>query len=410
MTLHYPKRIALVTNWYPPKTGVAVNRMKAFARYLSEDFEIHVFCEGAENKIEVVNERLIVHYFESKNFLDKLKSNPKDGKLLHNGKTLLRIVASKIWTDPLKKWKENTLKGLKKEHSKKPFQLVISSFSPKEPHEIVLLFKTEFPEVKWIADMRDEMYLNQNIHGKQKVVLQKLEEKISKKVDAILSVSLPIVDAFEENYPNIQYFEEIRNGFDFDRKEEKHVSTKSADTIKIGYFGTFYGGRKPEQFFTALLNVQDNYPKLKIEVHLVGTHKNFEIPSKLHDNVIMHAPKPYLDAIDYMKTMDANLLVEPISVRKGIFTGKIFDYLAVQKPIIAIVDSTDVAADLTKEFNAGYVASFDNPKEQISILKSFIDDWSDGKVKAATDSQIDTLHRKESVNKLGLLIHKMIEQ
>ena len=81
-----------------------------------------------------------------------------------------------------------------------------------------------------------------------------------------------------------------------------------------------------------------------------------------------------------------------------------------QKPIIAIVDSTDVASDLIKECNAGYVASFDNPSEQVSLLKSFIDDWLEGKVKAATDIQIASLHRKVSVKKLGSLIHKMIEQ
>lgn len=409
MILPNPKRIALVTNWYPPKAGVAVNRMKAIARYLSIDFEIHVFCEGQENKTEKINDKLIVHYTEGKNVLDKLKSNPKDGKLLHNGKTLLRIIASKIWTNPLNKWKENTLKEIKKTHNETSFDLIISSFSPKEPHEIVLSFKSEFPKVKWLADMRDEMYLNQNIHGKEKIALQVLEEKIAQKVDAIVSVSLPIVRAFEENYPNVKFFDEIRNGFDFERSEQPQKENRG-DILKIGYFGTFYGGRKPEQFFNALLQVQESYSEITIEVHLVGTHKNFEIPSKLQKNVFMHAPKPYLDAIDYMLTMDANLLVEPISVRKGIFTGKIFDYLAVQKPIIAIVDSTDVAADLIKEFDAGYVASFDKPIEQVNILKSFIDDWSQGKIRAASKSQIDTLHRKESVKKLGLLIHKMLEQ
>jgi glycosyltransferase involved in cell wall biosynthesis len=409
MKLPRPKRIALVTNWYPPKSGVAVNRMKAFAQYLSSDFEVHVFCEGQENKTEQVSKQLIVRYTEGNNVLDRLKSNPKDGKIWHNAKTVLRIIASKIWTNPLSKWKDNTLNEIKKVHNETPFQLIISSFSPKEPHEIVLAFKMDHPEVKWLADMRDEMYLNQNIHGNQKEMLKRLEAQIAEKTDAIVSVSEPIVKAFKENYPNVKFFEEIRNGFDFERSEKPNVQSAS-DTLKIGYFGTFYGGRKPEQFFNALLRVQENYPKTTIQVHLVGTHKNFEIPTKLQKNVFMHAPKPYLEAIEYMTMMDANLLIEPISVRKGIFTGKIFDYLAVQKPILAIVDSTDVAADLIKEFDAGYIASFDKPNEQVNILKSFIDEWKEGKVKAASDSQINMLHRRESVKKMALLIDKIIEE
>ena len=40
------KKIALITTWYPPINGIAVNRMNAFANYLSERFEVEVFCLG----------------------------------------------------------------------------------------------------------------------------------------------------------------------------------------------------------------------------------------------------------------------------------------------------------------------------------------------------------------------------
>ncbi len=409
MKLQANKRLALITTWFPPKAGVAVNRMRAFGNYLSEDFQVHVFCDGLETKTEVISQNLIVHYVQSKNFLDKLKSNPSDSKIVHNIKTALKILATKIWTQPLKKWKKDLSRKLNEIHSNSSFDAIVSSYAPKEPHEIALKFKKENPGVKWIADMRDEMYLNQNIHGKIKLELKKLEEEIAEVVDGIISVSAPIVEAFQQNYPSVQFFDEIRNGFDFERYSFGKQSPESGK-IKIGYFGTFYGGRKPEQFFQALLKSKDEFPEYTVEIHLVGTHKNFEIPTKLQKTVIMHPPLPYMEAIQFMHTMDANLLVEPISVRKGIFTGKIFDYLAVQKPILAIVDSTDVAADLIKEMDAGYVASFDDPSEQIDQLRLFFQDYANNIVRAGTDNQINALHRKESVKKLSLLIQKMVEK
>jgi glycosyltransferase involved in cell wall biosynthesis len=408
MVLEKHKRLALITNWYPPKSGVAVNRMKAFANYLSLDYVVEVFCDGLENKTEIINDRLIVHFIESKHILDQLKSNPKDFKLLHNVKTALRILASKIWQEPLKNWKKETLARLKKVHEKDPFDIIVSSYAPKDPHQIALQFKNDFPNVKWLADMRDEMYLNQNIHGKIKLELKKLEEEIAEVVDGIISVSEPIVKAFKENYPHILFFDEIRNGFDFDRSSLLKSEVEN-NNVKIGYFGTFYGGRKPERFFNAIIEVQTDFPELTIEIHLVGTHKNFDIPSKLQNNVIMHPPMPYTKAIEFMHSMDANLLVEPISERKGIFTGKIFDYLAVKKPIIAIVDTTDVAADLIQEMNAGYIASFDDAKDQAEMISLFFKDFSNHKIMAGSEEQINTLHRKESVKKLSLFINKMLE-
>ena len=69
------KKIALITTWYPPINGIAVNRMNAFANYLSERFEVEVFCLGKQNETIVVNSNLQVHYATSNKLFEKLKSN-----------------------------------------------------------------------------------------------------------------------------------------------------------------------------------------------------------------------------------------------------------------------------------------------------------------------------------------------
>ena len=39
-------KLALITNWYPPKSSSATNRMISFGQYLFEEFEVTVFTDG----------------------------------------------------------------------------------------------------------------------------------------------------------------------------------------------------------------------------------------------------------------------------------------------------------------------------------------------------------------------------
>src|SRR5690554_6737042 len=77
------KRIALITTWFPPKNGVAVSRMYAFAKYLSTDYEVEVFTEGMRSESQR-NEYFTVHYLSSDSVLNKLKHKTDDSWLRHN--------------------------------------------------------------------------------------------------------------------------------------------------------------------------------------------------------------------------------------------------------------------------------------------------------------------------------------
>ena len=52
-----------------------------------------------------------------------------------------------------------------------------------------------------------------------------------------------------------------------------------------------------------------------------------------------------------MNEMDANIMLHPRGERKGVYSGKLFDYISAQKPIIACVDKNDVAAELIYSFD-----------------------------------------------------------
>ena len=149
-------------------------------------------------------------------------------------------------------------------------------------------------------------------------------------------------------------------------------------------------------------------PDVKFEIHFCGTHRNFQIPAGLADICTFHDELPYKDVIPLMASMDANLLLEPIHSRKGVFTGKVFEYVGVHVPIFAAVDTDDVAAKMIEDFSCGYVCDFEDIKAQVDLLNSFIKDRSNGIKRIASIDDAQTQHRRAGVTNLGKEILKRL--
>lgn len=397
-------RIALITTWFPPKTGVAVNRMLAFAKYLSNDFEVEVFTEGTKNESKR-NEYFTVHYLSSHSVLNKLKHQSSDSWLRHQFISAINVAKGMIGYSTLKSWSKDTLHLLNEKHYQNRFDVIISSFSPIEPHTIAIHFKKQNPGVLWVADMRDEMSKNPTITTAEKNRLRQMEKTINHYADVITTVSSPILDDFRTLIPNVKTYQEIRNGFDHNINEKN----KKNNVFTVGYVGRFYGEISPKTFFEAWLNLKQKH-NFNMKVKMIGTIKTFHIPKQLASAIEIQKPVDYLEAIKAMQYMDANLLVHPSGKRKGVYTGKLFDYISVGKPVIGVIDKNDVAAELIEKLNCGYIADFYDVKEIESILFQAYTDWKNDVVKRATDEEIAQLHRKNEVKKLAKLIEQLIAQ
>ena len=399
------KRIALVTTWFPPINGVAVSRMNAFANYLSEEFQVEVFCLGEKSEKLQKTDRLTVHFSTSNKLFEKIKSNQADNKLVHNTKTALRIGLKYIVKNPLDSWKKSTIQKLKTRHKEEGFDLIISSYSPQEAHLVAIEFCKEFPNVPWIADMRDEMSSNPYIDLNTKNMLKAIEADVNKYASAITSVSKPIVEEFRQICPSVSLFEEIRNGFDHDLKLDNTASKNNE--FKLGYFGSFYGARKPDFVFNALVEIKKENPELKFSVHIYGAHNNYSIPSAIKEDVFKHVGLNYIDAVKEMNRLDGNILIHPRTKHKGVFSGKIFDYISAEKPVLAFVDKDDVAAELVNELHCGYVAEFEDHTENKKIILEAFNAKLNNDLKRASAEAIASLHRKNQVQKLAELINQL---
>jgi glycosyltransferase involved in cell wall biosynthesis len=402
------KHIALITTWFPPQQSVATNRMLAFAEFLSLNHEVDVFALLQEQKTIKWSDRVTVHYASNGVISERLKDKQSDGYLLHLFKVGTRKLLNVFVKNPLRKWQKSTLAQLNIIHESKPFDCIISSFSPEDAHLIAINFKKAYPHIPWIADMRDEMSMHPYIDSKTRSKLAAIEKEVNRYADALTSVSEPILSDFKSIMPQIKYFEEIRNGFNHNYQRDLSNTEKNS-VFTIGYFGTFYGIRKPHILMQALKQLLVEVPEFDFEFEIVGAHQNFSIPSEISEKVKLRDPLTYLDAIQKMAKVDATIQIDPRSKRKGVYTGKLFDYISVQKPVLGFLDLDDVAAALIREFDCGYIAEFSDLEENKKIILEAFMDWKQNSIKFASDAQVQTLHRKKQVEKLNHLISKLTQ-
>lgn len=403
------KKILIISTFYKPIQCVAANRINAFAKYLHEfGYDVTVLtCGYAYNVGENIEGgiRVIRLINESKGILSPFDTHQKENKFIHYMKCLYNIGIQNISIDSDANWTKIAL--IKAEYLMKEydFDYILSSALPIGPHIVGMELKKKYPKVKWIADMRDAISEPRGVSCIYKYQIRKLEKNILNTCDCLLAVSKPQLELFEAHYEgnDIDKFYQIRNGFDF-VFEPNRLKNKKA-YFSIIYAGSFYGARKPNNFFLALLRVLAKH-EMKLKVRIIGNKAPIEIPLGLRNIVSEESALPYEAICKEMKNADALLMVTPSCLEKGIYTGKLFDYLGSGTPIIALAPPDDVAGQLIKQANAGYVAANEDVDAIENIIEKAYDDWA---TNAFTQPRIEVIkmhHRKEQVRRLLSVLEK----
>ena len=403
------KKILIISTFYKPIQCVAANRINAFAKYLHEfGYDVTVLTCGYEYNVGENIEggiRVIRLINECKGILSPFDTQQKENKFIHYMKCLYNIGIQNISIDSDANWTKIAL--IKAEHLMKEydFDYILSSALPIGPHIVGMELKKKYPKVKWIADMRDAISEPRGVSCIYKYQIRKLEKNILNTCDYLLAVSKPQLELFKAHYEgnDIDKFYQIRNGFDF-VFEPNRLKNKKA-YFSIIYAGSFYGARKPNNFFLALLRVLEKQ-EINLKVRIIGNKAPIEIPLGLRNIVSEESTLPYEAICKEMKNADALLMVTPSCLEKGIYTGKLFDYLGSGTPIIALAPPDDVAGQLIKQANAGYVAANEDVDAIENIIEKAYDDWATNAFPQPRIEVIKMHHRKEQVRRLLSVLEK----
>lgn len=401
------KNLIIVSTFFPPNRHIAVSRVEAYAKYLADDHDITVIALGQEDKsvnYKFENGAICkVHYVTNKGALTSfLFYTGKESKVMHKFKTLLRVIYNKLDISHFKVWAAKAARVLESELKNNQVDVLISSYAPEDVLEISYqaLTKLNNNHTKWVLDMRDEYSDELGFPNWIKNKRQKNELKYSKRADLVVSVSEPLVDIFKKRMPEAKDYMELRNGFDHSSMPKEY---KKEEILKIGYFGSLHGEAKPDLFFLA---VQELGLTDKVKIFFAVRNVTFNTPYNLKESIIFLPFMSYAESIKTMSKMDANLLILPSKTRLGVFSGKVFDYLSVRRPILALVNPNDVAAKLITDTNSGYIADFNSLEETKKMVMKLYEDWQSCQLKQPSVEDIARQHRKYQVQKLNEWIAK----
>jgi glycosyltransferase involved in cell wall biosynthesis len=146
----------------------------------------------------------------------------------------------------------------------------------------------------------------------------------------------------------------------------------------VAHIGTVYPTSTPRYYFDAIDSLPDA-ARDRIETHFVGRITDQERPyfANRKAHIVEHGFVPQQEAIRFMEEADVLLLV---MTDPNFASGKIYEYLATGKPILAISPAGGEVEDVIWTTGAGWVISPDDPEALRAVLMNILDRYSKGEL------------------------------
>ncbi len=252
----------------------------------------------------------------------------------------------------------------------------------------------------WVADFRDPWVGNfarrppTRFH---KYVNNKLEALVIHHADRVIVVSGEMRDDLLKRYRDIppEKLTVITNGYDSSDFERLMPKGFSQEWMTIVYTGSFYSRELTPRSFLEGLELaiaSGRIPRSRIQVYLVGNIGRVALDivstSKLKDIIHITGYLPHQESIAHLISADILLLV--IGASPGsefVVTGKIFEYLAAGKPVLALVPH-GAAANLIRETRSGVVVHPGDVQQISNTLVEMYTLWEQGHLTIHPDQSL----------------------
>ncbi|TVQ86141.1 MAG: hypothetical protein EA393_12595 [Bacteroidetes bacterium] len=308
---------------------------------------------------------------------------------------------------------KNYLRAHLKNHK---YDLVVTLFSPYFPVRIAYTLHKEF-KIPYVCDFRDH-YDNKLLNPFYKPpffrrITNKLKQNHIKtwlaKSGFLTAVSTTIADSLSK-LSGVKGFE-ITNGFEPSYYQNNYNETFNKFTIS--HVGTFY----PEQDISVLINgvatfIKENEAedfRLKfIGLKLMNQEQQDFIKQRIDSKYLeLQGRVDYNQALSIMQK--SHILFYPAwTLIKGIYSGKIFEYLGARRPILVSPGNKDLVEKLIGETSSGSIAN--TPQEVCTFITEKYNEWKQtGRVSYnGIEEEIMKYTRENQVKKMAELIHNFL--
>lgn len=429
------KKILYITYYWPPSGGAGVQRSLKFVKYLPalgispivltvdpSKASYPLRDESLEKEVDSSVLVIRTDSFEPLQILSKISDGKKipyggfanPGKEKFSQKALRFIRGNFFIPDARKGWVRYAVKAASRVIREEQLETVVISSPPHSSQLIGLELKKIFPNLRWIADLRDPWtdiyYYQELLHtAPAKRRDEKLERKVLEQCSAAITVSEDIRRLFLLKSTAVvkSKVHVIPNGYDPVDFEGDVVPVK--EHFLVTYVGTIADTYNPEVFFSAFRAVMDANQNVSMRIRFVGSLSGlineYIRKYKLENSIEIIGHVSHGEAIQYMQTATVLLLVIPdVKDARGILTGKLFEYIGAKRPVLGIGPADGDAAKILAECIAGRMFERTDPTGVESWLQESVNRWKLDTAFREGNREGEKYSRKELTSKLATIL------
>ena len=424
-----PKKVLIITYYWPPAGGPGVQRWLKFVKYLPQ-FGIHPVVyipknpsypivdlslnEEVPEDVTIISQKIKEPYGFAK-FLSKKSANaissgiiPKEKKQTFIQRLMLYVRGNYFIPDARKAWVKPSVTFLSDYIQKESIQTIITTGPPHSLHLIGMQLKAQL-NIKWIADFRDP-WTTIGYHKQLKLTTsakekhQQLEHQVLDTADTIIVTSNNTKQEFASK--TNQSVVVITNGYD----TEHLPKVNKDDKFTLSHIGSLLSERNPKNLWNVLKQLIEESPDFAahFQLKLIGV-----VSEDVIKDINAHQLKEYTNIVGYVNHDEALmqqrqsqvlLLVEIDSNdTKAIIPGKLFEYMASNTPILAIGPKESDVEDILKSTNTGSYFYYDSKEALKSELLKHFKAYKEGGLETHPIG-LQVYSRKELTKKLAQLI------
>ncbi len=387
------KTVLMIAYYFPPIGEAGVPRTVKFVKYLHRlGWDVNVLTSFPVNALPI-DKSLEDDILGAANIL-RIRSHCFNSLASNLSATPFRKLAFFLnlfaIPDDCVLWLGPAFSAAKGFIEEKRIRVLYTTSSPFTSHLIGFLLKKGCGDkLRWIADFRDpwsqNKLRNKSIGNMHKVVDFFLEQKVLNTADyAIHTTETNAINTTE--IFNISHYKvkTIYNGYDEeDFKTPFNIPSIKKDCFNVVYTGNFYSDYNPLSFLKSIQGLLERNEDSNIRITFVGSGSIWLRDYLDNEESDLKRIAPHLelkDFVDHSKLLelyeqaDLLLLVLPKYMDYCV-PGKLFEYLRVEKPIMAIIPPQGEAAKIISRTQSGYVVDPDDHEKISSKFQMIYSKW-----------------------------------
>ncbi|HEY3550340.1 MAG TPA: glycosyltransferase family 4 protein [Gaiellaceae bacterium] len=409
-------KVLLVTRHFPPSAGGGVQRPLKFATHLPAlGIETHVLAPdvGGSAPGDAELELPTQAWIHRVRYVGPQAGRPTERLLAKQGVARLGTQAALLGRklllpDENVPWSTFALPVAIRIVRREGIDVVLTTSPPPSLHLLGAAVKRA-TGAAWVADLRDPLTSHPHRRGYESQ-LARVKEKavggvgrlVASQANAIVAASDAIAEEARALDPKGKVVT-IANGCDFD--DFAGLQHHASDRLRITHAGHFHGKRDPKPFLRALADSGLDDVVARFAGDFRAADREYAESLGLGDRFEVLGEVSRRRSLELQRDSEALLLLIPESGgrERGVLTGKIFEYLAAERPILAAVPPDGAAAQLVRDTGAGVVV----PSDDVDALREALLDlhrrWKAGSLngRPLSDEWRRRLSRGERVEELA---------